>query len=589
CIESERQALLSLKRGFNVTHDDDDWLSSWGDGEQQQECCNWEGVKCSNVTGHVLMLHLHGYHTLGSISPSLSELHHLKYLDLSGNRFTHTPSLPPFIGSLTFLTHLNLSRCYFGGNIPPQLGNLSHLVYLDLSSSNLVGGFPLQLTNMSSLTYLDLSLNKFNGTLPPQLGNLLSLEHLDLHGNAFTGTIPHHFRNLSCLQFLDLSIGQLSNLFELSLANNLLHGLISEAHFSRLSNLESLDLSHNAFAFNVSVEWVPPFNLSEANLASCNLGPNFPKWLQTQMHVQQLDISQAQLSSPVPNWFWEGFFRIWSLNLSHNHIRGKIEGNHHRGNIEFQTIDLSSNLFEGPIPAFLSTASEVFLSNNRFSTANPLLCANSSKYTRFMDLSNNYLRGELPDCWMGFESLVVLDLSDNHFYGNMPKSLGSLRNIKSIHLEGNNFSGEIPSSLNNCTQLQVFDAAHNKLSGRIPTWIGDNISKLLVLSLHSNRFHGNIPFSMCNLDEIRVLDLSLNILSGSIPKCISNLSAMANQANSDDYHYEFDTSVYSRSYAVRGVSGVYNDSASLTWKGKMSKYGSTLGLLINFLDLSRNH
>ncbi|KAL1322830.1 hypothetical protein HN51_067839 [Arachis hypogaea] len=808
CIESERQALLSLKRGFNVTHDDDDWLSSWGDGEQQQECCNWEGVKCSNVTGHVLMLHLHGYHTLGSISPSLSELHHLKYLDLSGNRFTHTPSLPPFIGSLTFLTHLNLSRCYFGGNIPPQLGNLSHLVYLDLSSSNLVGGFPLQLTNMSSLTYLDLSLNKFNGTLPPQLGNLLSLEHLDLHGNAFTGTIPHHFRNLSCLQFLDLSpygndkallssdlqwlselstlrylslpwvnlssasnwqqqvsslshlqylnlgrcnlidsvstsslaspanfstslsyvdisynslrdasfifpwlmnstsslvilrmndnglsgtipgtfgnlslleelnlsnnrlkgqipvslfhscnlakldlsrnkftgefqefiqvfsrcahkpleildlgwneitgmvpdlshlsslgalgvdnnklngsihegIGQLSNLFELSLANNLLHGLISEAHFSRLSNLESLDLSHNAFAFNVSVEWVPPFNLSEANLASCNLGPNFPKWLQTQMHVQQLDISQAQLSSPVPNWFWEGFFRIWSLNLSHNHIRGKIEGNHHRGNIEFQTIDLSSNLFEGPIPAFLSTASEVFLSNNRFSTANPLLCANSSKYTRFMDLSNNYLRGELPDCWMGFESLVVLDLSDNHFYGNMPKSLGSLRNIKSIHLEGNNFSGEIPSSLNNCTQLQVFDAAHNKLSGRIPTWIGDNISKLLVLSLHSNRFHGNIPFSMCNLDEIRVLDLSLNILSGSIPKCISNLSAMANQANSDDYHYEFDTSVYSRSYAVRGVSGVYNDSASLTWKGKMSKYGSTLGLLIS-IDFSSN-
>ncbi|XLT57198.1 hypothetical protein HN873_049802 [Arachis hypogaea] len=69
CIESERQALLSLKRGFDLT-DDDDWPSSWGDGEQQKECCNWEGVKCSNVTGHVLMLDLHGYHFAGSISPS---------------------------------------------------------------------------------------------------------------------------------------------------------------------------------------------------------------------------------------------------------------------------------------------------------------------------------------------------------------------------------------------------------------------------------------------------------------------------------------------------------------------------------------
>ncbi|XLU55132.1 hypothetical protein S245_049780 [Arachis hypogaea] len=858
CIESERQALLSLKRVFNAT--DDDWLSSWGDGEQQKECCNWEGIKCSNQTGHVIMLDIH-HHVdppeldelkVGYISPSLGELHHLKYLDLSG-LFTLTPSIPPFIASLTFLTHLNLSHCFFDGNIPPQLGNLlfleyldlggnhfsqqipsqfsnlSHLLYLDLSSNNLVGGFPLQLTNMSSLTYLDLSLNNFNGTLPPQLGNLLSLEHLDLSDNAFTGTMPpqlgnllslehldlsdnaftgtilSQFKNLSRLQYLDLhpsyyiwdktmslssdlqwlselstmrylslarvnlsgasnwqqvsslshlqyldlngcnlvdsvstaslafpanfstslsfvdisynslrdasfifpwlmnsssslvtlrmndngltgtipetfgdklssleelnlannelkgqiplslfhscnlayldlsknnltgefneyireysrcahkplqvldlgwnaitgvvpdishlsslqelrldnnrlngtiheGIGQLSILIELSLANNLLHGLISEAHFSGLSNLGSLDLSHNALVFNVSEEWVPPFSLSVLYLAYCKLGPNFPAWLHTQTMIEHLDISYTGISSTVPNWFWEPLPQMWNLNISHNSFRGKIEGSILPAIVSNQllSIDLSFNLFEGPIPAFLSNASQLLLSNNRFLTANPLLCANSSKYTRFMDLSNNNLRGELSDCWKGFESLVVLDLSNNQLYGNMPKSLGSLRNIQSIHFEGNNFSGEIPSSLHNCTQLQVFDVAGNKLSGTIPTWIGDNISKLLVLSLHSNNFHGNIPLSMCNLHELHVLDLSKNILSGNIPKCISNLSAMATPANSnatitDDYHYNF-------------TIGIYNDSTSLIWKGKMSKYGSTLGLLRS-IDFSSN-
>ncbi|XP_020977706.1 LRR receptor-like serine/threonine-protein kinase FLS2 [Arachis ipaensis] len=840
CIESERQALLSLKRGFNVT-DDDDWLSSWGDGEQQKECCIWEGVKCSNVTGHVLMLHLHGYHFAGSISPSLGELHHLKYLDLSGNRFTHTPSLPPFIGSLTFLTHLDLSSCYFGGKMPPQLGNLLSLEHLDPSYNAFTGTIPSQFKNISRLQYLDLdSLYMMSSDLQwlselsilrylslawvnlsgasnwqQQVSSLSHLQYLDLHGcnlvdsvsisspanfstslsfvdvsnnslrdaslmfpwlmnstgrleelnlanNELKGQIPvslfhscnlveldlsknnligdfhEYIREFSrCahkpLKFLDMGwneitgmvpdlshsqlqslhvlrldnnrlsgtihegIGQLSNLTHLNLGNNFLTGLITEAHFSRLSTLYTLDLSHNALAFNVSVDWIPPFNLINIYLARCKLGPDFPTWLHTQTMIDYLDISCAGISSTVPNWFWEPLPQMMYLNISHNCFRGKIEGPILPAIVSDQglSIDLSFNLFEGPIPAFLSTASQTFFSNNIFSIADPLLCANSTKYMRFMDLSNNDLRGELSDCWRGFELLVVLDLSNNQlygnmpkslgslrniqsiqfegnnfsgeipsslnnctqlqifdvadnklsgripswigdnipnllvlslrsnnfhdpllcanstkymrfmdlsnndlrgelsdywmsfellvvldlsnnqFYGNMPKSLGSLRNIKSIHLGGNNFSGEIPSSLNNCTQLQVFDVAGNKLSGRIPSWIGDNIPNLLVLNLHSNNFHGNIPLSMCNLHELHVFDLSLNTLSGNIPKCICNLSAMATLANSN--------ATITDNFTI----GIYNDSTSLIWKGKMSKYRSTLGFLRS-IDFSSN-
>ncbi|PQQ01447.1 LRR receptor-like serine/threonine-protein kinase GSO2 [Prunus yedoensis var. nudiflora] len=55
CIERERQALLAFKRGLG---DEFNFLSSWGSEAQKQDCCRWEGVYCSNQTGHVIQLDL---------------------------------------------------------------------------------------------------------------------------------------------------------------------------------------------------------------------------------------------------------------------------------------------------------------------------------------------------------------------------------------------------------------------------------------------------------------------------------------------------------------------------------------------------
>jgi hypothetical protein len=54
CIAREREALLSIKAG--ITADPGLLLSSW----QGQDCCRWEGVRRSNITGgHVVELDLH--------------------------------------------------------------------------------------------------------------------------------------------------------------------------------------------------------------------------------------------------------------------------------------------------------------------------------------------------------------------------------------------------------------------------------------------------------------------------------------------------------------------------------------------------
>ena len=83
CIDKERQALLDF-----IAHlqDPDGWLSLWRP-EEEDDCCQWWGVTCSDQTGHVTELSLNEYDLEGEISLSLLNLTYLNYLDLSFNSF----------------------------------------------------------------------------------------------------------------------------------------------------------------------------------------------------------------------------------------------------------------------------------------------------------------------------------------------------------------------------------------------------------------------------------------------------------------------------------------------------------------------
>ena len=249
-------------------------------------------------------------------------------------------------------------------------------------------------------------------------------------------------------------------------------------------------------------------------------------------------------------------------------------------------LDLSSNKLEGEIPRFLFIAEHLDLSKNMFSKQVRFLCTVTNGNLNFLDLSNNQLSGELPDCWMHFEGLKILNLANNQFHGKIPSSVGSLHGIETLDISNNSFSGELPLSLKNCTKLRFISLQDNNLSGEMPIWLGSNHPNLIVLLLRSNRFFGSIPSQLCHLTHLQVLDLALNQISRSIPICLKNIIALThkwtpNSTITHSYYYTVSPN-YNFFY-----SSSYDDHAIWIWKGREYEYESILGL-VKSIDLSSN-
>nr|XP_023879409.1 receptor-like protein EIX1 [Quercus suber] len=283
-------------------------------------------------------------------------------LDLKFNEFQG--SIPDDFTRINSLAHLYLDSNEFEGEIPKAFGGMCNLKTLSLSWNYLNGqlDFIQNLTECAnhSLEVLRLDGNQIMGSLPDDLTTFLSLGELSLFRNHLNGTIP-------------VSLGKLSNLEFLYLGDNPLKGVISEAHFSNLTQLKYLDLSNTKLVFNFSSDWSPPFQLDTIMMKSCQLGPRFPKWLQTQKNFHWLDISNSSISDTLSNSNWIFSSQVLLMNLSHNQLSGHVP-NLSRDFSFFPILDLSSNKLEGEIPRFLFKAADLDLSKNMFSKQVRSLC-----------------------------------------------------------------------------------------------------------------------------------------------------------------------------------------------------------------------
>ncbi|KDP43139.1 hypothetical protein JCGZ_26672 [Jatropha curcas] len=600
-------------------------------------------LQAINMLPSLLELNLQ-YCELDSIPLSLPSINFtsLSVLDLSENSFNS--AIPQWLFNLTSLTRLYLVWNFFngpipcefarlkslevldlsnnlniGGQIPSLLGNLTKLKILDLSANNLTGqideflfGFKENLNN--SLVSLNLNSNSLTGELPESLGVLKNLQKLQLSGNSFWGSLPKPIGKLSFLKELYLSsnrmngtipesFGQLSNLVNLDLEDNSWEGVLDETHLMNLTSLENIHLTTDStrlLVFNVSYDWIPPFTLKYIQLVNCKVGPFFPKWLEVQTQLIQVRLNNVGISDTIPEeWFSKLSSQLVFLDLSNNHIKGKLPQKLESPNLQF--IDLSYNALEGLIPLWTTNATELYLQSNSFSGPIPENIAVLMPRLQNLHLSDNHLngtipssickleelrvfavrnngfRGELIDCWSNLQSLFIVEASNNSLSGSIPKSLGYAKSLTLLSLSNNDLDGEIPFSLQNCSSLSSIDLGGNRLSGNIPSWIGLNLSNILVLRLRSNLLDGQIPEEICYLPYLHFLDISNNKLSGIIPSCLGNLTAFV-YGNST--HSEYQNAVRRLAY--------FKEQISVITKGREYEFSSNIALL-NAIHLSENN
>ncbi|KAK4366923.1 hypothetical protein RND71_014803 [Anisodus tanguticus] len=516
CWKEERTALLQLKANINYKIVGD-YLPSWVANETS-DCCQWEGIVCSNKTRRVIELSI----TVKNISQEGQ---------LSSLNGTNTDNI--------------LTNWLFNASLFIPFKNLKAML---LPGHSLAGwvkneGFE-KLRRLRKLERLDLSGNQFNRSIFASLSQLSSLKSLNLsHNNIGSGSDIWFTRNkigsgsnrlsgLDKLEILDLSSNNLDD-------ENVLSAL--ELNTSRMA-LKKLDIRYNTFrSFLPNEELGALRNIEYLLLDGNTLDENFLRSSGVMSSLKVLSVAQCNLNGTLPLQGLCDLKYLEELSLSSNSFTGELPTC--LGNLTFlRVVDLTVNQFTGniassPLSSLLSLE-YLLLANNNFEIPISFKSfANHSKLKFVIADHNSVIVQTSSESWIPKFQLEALSLnscsripsflyyqhhlrllalSKCNIGGNFPNWLleNNLR-LGEVYLDGNAFTGslELPFLPN----LNAFDISNNKIQGHLPPNIGSIFPNLVISTMSNNMLEGLLPSSFGDMKDLECLDLSGNKLTGDLP------------------------------------------------------------------------
>ncbi|CDP10226.1 unnamed protein product [Coffea canephora] len=132
-----------------------------------------------------------------------------------------------------------------------------------------------------------------------------------------------------------------------------------------------------------------------------------------------------------------------------------------------------------------------------------------------LNLSFNYLSGDLPSNIGNFGQLEILDLSSNQFSGSIPEAISSLGSLQVLKLDRNGFEFSMPLGILQCRSLVSLDLSGNKFNGSLRDGFGASFPKLRYLNIAGNGFTGK-ESDFLGLTSITYLNISGNYFQGSV-------------------------------------------------------------------------
>ncbi|KDP46049.1 hypothetical protein JCGZ_13495 [Jatropha curcas] len=292
------------------------------------------------------------------------------------------------------LESLTLNSTSFSRELPDSIGNLSSLLVLELSGCHFTRSIPASIGSLQQLVKLDLSNNNWTGKISDVFEKLKDINHLSVSNSNFTGILPSSIFNLTKLYcgIIPSCVYGLPSLVWFSLSFNQLTGQLGEF---RSKSLLEIVLESNKIYGPIHPSVFELTNLTNLHLPSNNLS----------------GVVNLNMFSKLKN--------LWGLDLSNNHF-----------SVITSSINNSSN--SSMLPRFYRLA----LSSCNIREISPSLC-NITTF-QIIDLSNNSLRGMIPQCLGNFSSeLFVLNFGMNNFKGSIPGTFAEGNKLRNLNLNGN--------------------------------------------------------------------------------------------------------------------------------------------------------